>query len=122
MVQNDDTLGVWDRGCQLDSATQDNLAYDNRLLGPVIGIDLGTSNSCVSLWHTVKNRAKIVKNVSSNSKIIVTCVQHNDACLTVHYLCIAETRRDSSHILSPEFFSNISISRLLVKMFFSRTF
>lgn len=83
MVQSDDTLGVWDR-CQLDSDSQDNLAYDNRVLGPVIGIDLGTSNSCVSLWHTVKNRAKVVKNVTSKSKITAKFVRHCDACLEVN--------------------------------------
>ena len=122
MVQNDDTMGVWDRGCQLDSDTQDNLAYDNRLLGPVIGIDLGTSNSCVSLWHTVKNRAKVVKNISSKSKIIVTCVQYNDACLKVHSHCIPSTRSESARNFSVEYPSIIALSRLLVQMFFSRIF
>jgi molecular chaperone DnaK (HSP70) len=37
-------------------------------LGPIIGIDLGSSNSCVSLWHTVKNRCKVVKNITTKSK------------------------------------------------------
>lgn len=27
-----------------------------------VGIDFGTSNSCVALWHPQKHRAKIVKN------------------------------------------------------------
>jgi hypothetical protein len=122
MVQNDDTLGVWDRGCQLDSDTQDNLAYDNRLLGPVIGIDLGTSNSCVSLWHTVKNRAKVVKNVSTKSKIVVTCVRHNDACLKVHPQSTPTTWLDSSHTLSIEFDFTIALSILLDRMFFLSNF
>lgn len=100
MIQNDDTLGVWDRGCQLDSDTQDNLAYDNRLLGPVIGIDLGTSNSCVSLWHTVKNRAKVVKNISSKSKIIVTSVRYSDACLRVNLECIPIKIYHLDHMLT----------------------
>ena len=57
--------GVWD---QINFDDEENLFANNRLLGPIIGIDLGTSNSCVSLWHTVKNRAKVVKNVISKSK------------------------------------------------------
>ena len=57
--------GVWD---QINFDDEENLFANNRLLGPIIGIDLGTSNSCVSLWHTVKNRAKVVKNVVSKSK------------------------------------------------------
>ena len=60
--------GVWDRIGASDSANHNTTSDNNRLSGPIIGIDLGTSNSCVSLWHTVKNRAKIIKNSSSKSK------------------------------------------------------
>lgn len=69
MAYNSDSLGVWDRETTRDSENQEDPADNNRWLGPIIGIDLGTSNSCVSLWHTVKNRAKVVKNVTSKSKI-----------------------------------------------------
>ena len=31
--------------------------------GPVIGIDLGTSNCCAAIWYPTKNRAKIIKNL-----------------------------------------------------------
>lgn len=31
----------------------------------VLGIDFGSSNSCVSLWRFDKNRAKIIKSVGS---------------------------------------------------------
>lgn len=33
--------------------------------GPIIGIDLGTTNSCIAIWHPTKNRAKIIKNLFS---------------------------------------------------------
>jgi hypothetical protein len=69
MAYNSDSLGVWDRETARDSENQEDPADNNRWLGPIIGIDLGTSNSCVSLWHTVKNRAKVMKNFSSKSKI-----------------------------------------------------
>ena len=69
---NDGVHGVWDRIGASDSANHDATSDNNRLSGPIIGIDLGTSNSCVSLWHTVKNRAKIIKNSSSKSKSPMT--------------------------------------------------
>ena len=62
------STGVWDTGPHTGSTSKDDMADINRTLGPMIGIDLGTSNSCVSLWHTVKNRAKVIKNVSIQSK------------------------------------------------------
>ena len=70
MIHNDESIGVWDRdgGTTSDSGNRDATAQENRCFGPIIGIDLGSSNSCVSLWHTVKNRAKIVKNATSKSK------------------------------------------------------
>lgn len=69
---NDEVHGVWDRIGASDSANHNATSDNNRLSGPMIGIDLGTSNSCVSLWHTVKNRAKIIKNSFSKSKCPVT--------------------------------------------------
>ena len=64
--------GVWDTGHHVGSTSKEDMSDINRTLGPMIGIDLGTSNSCVSLWHTVKNRAKVIKNVSTKSK----CTSH----------------------------------------------
>jgi molecular chaperone DnaK (HSP70) len=29
----------------------------------VLGIDLGTSNSCMAVWHEGKSRVKIIKNI-----------------------------------------------------------
>ena len=65
MIGGQVSSGVWD---QINFDDEENLFANNRLLGPIIGIDLGTSNSCVSLWHPVKNRAKVVKNIVSKSK------------------------------------------------------
>lgn len=69
---DDNSHGVWDRVTASDSGNLNATVDNNRLFGPIIGIDLGTSNSCVSLWHTVKNRAKIVKNSSTKSKSSVS--------------------------------------------------
>lgn len=38
----------------------------NDLSGPIIGIDFGTSNSCVAIWNPHKNRVKIFKNKNSS--------------------------------------------------------
>ena len=35
----------------------------------VLGIDFGTSNSCVSIWNSSKKRVKVVKNPSTLCKI-----------------------------------------------------
>ena len=68
MSDQKNSTGVWDTGPHVGSTSKEDMADINRTLGPMIGIDLGTSNSCVSLWHTVKNRAKVIKNVSIQSK------------------------------------------------------
>ena len=31
----------------------------------VVGIDFGTTNSCVAIWNPYKKRAKVIKNISS---------------------------------------------------------
>jgi hypothetical protein len=36
---------------------------DGECMEPVVGIDLGTSNSCVAIWHRGKSRAKVIKNL-----------------------------------------------------------
>eukprot|EP01041_Mallomonas_annulata_P008626 gene8626-17793_t len=35
----------------------------DKIGGPVLGIDLGTSNSCIAIWNPEKNRSKIIKNI-----------------------------------------------------------
>ena len=41
----------------------DSVPEDDRApMGAFVGIDLGTSNSCLGLWHPGKNRVKIIKN------------------------------------------------------------
>mmetsp|Transcript_745 Transcript_745/g.1237 ORF Transcript_745/g.1237 Transcript_745/m.1237 type:complete len:723 (-) Transcript_745:28-2196(-) len=45
---------------------------------PVIGIDLGTSNSCASIWHPYKNRAKIIK-LSKQRRIIPSTVTYQSS-------------------------------------------
>jgi hypothetical protein len=35
---------------------------------PIIGIDFGTSNSCLSIWHPIKNRSKVIKVTNKELK------------------------------------------------------
>jgi molecular chaperone DnaK (HSP70) len=41
--------------------------------GPVVGIDFGTSNSCVSIWNPLRNNAKLIK--CDGKKIIQSTLQ-----------------------------------------------
>lgn len=36
--------------------------------GPIIGIDLGTSTSCIAIWDATKSRAKVIKNSTSGKR------------------------------------------------------
>jgi molecular chaperone DnaK (HSP70) len=38
--------------------------------GVVLGIDFGSSNSCVAVWRADKNKVKIIKNASPAGKRI----------------------------------------------------
>jgi hypothetical protein len=37
----------------------------------VIGLDFGTSNSCISVWRRDKNRVKIVKNTKGTRSPLI---------------------------------------------------
>ena len=37
-------------------------------LGPIVGIDFGTSNSAIAVWHMAKNRPKVIRNAFSYSQ------------------------------------------------------
>ena len=58
-------------------------------LGPIVGIDFGSSNSCIAVWDTVKNRAKIIKNAFRESE----CSWHID--LFVFLSIVAYSAPDS---------------------------
>ena len=34
----------------------------------IVGIDLGTSTSCIALWNSQKSRVKIIKNITTKSR------------------------------------------------------
>jgi len=42
-------------------------------MGPAIGIDLGTTYSCVAVWQSQNNRAEIIHNDQGN-KTTPSCV------------------------------------------------
>jgi hypothetical protein len=47
-----------------------NVEFQNDFPDTVIGIDFGSSNSCMAVWRADKNRVKIIRNTSSESKSI----------------------------------------------------
>ena len=36
--------------------------------GPIVGIDFGTSNSAIAVWHYAKNRVKVMRNVVTKQR------------------------------------------------------
>jgi len=53
-----------------DLASEDG----NTATGAFVGVDLGTSNSCLGLWHPGKNRVKIIKNRHDEGRITPSVV------------------------------------------------
>ena len=43
-------LNVWRKGSKTTASI------------PIVGIDFGTSNSCVAVWNPIENRAKVIRN------------------------------------------------------------
>lgn len=55
---------AWAIPAASQAATTDGVKVTGTVAkGPIIGIDLGTTNSCMAIWHPGKNRAKIIKNL-----------------------------------------------------------
>ena len=36
--------------------------------GPIVGIDFGTSNSAIAVWHYAKNRVKVIRNIVTKQR------------------------------------------------------
>jgi len=45
---------------------------------PIVGIDLGTSTSCISIWNSSKSRAKIIKNHFSGKRTTPSILEFKD--------------------------------------------
>lgn len=44
--------------------------------GHVLGIDFGSSNSCVAVWRADKNKVKVIRNSSSHGKLLSVIIFH----------------------------------------------
>ena len=54
---------VWDYITSKNTNGQFEIEHDS-----VLGVDFGTSNSCLSIWNISKNKVKIVKNIDTKGK------------------------------------------------------
>lgn len=67
-ISSDISSSIWNQPNEIFSQLQSTMKPKDEI---ILGIDFGTSNSCVSFWHSDKNRVKIVKNVLSNCKLLI---------------------------------------------------
>jgi hypothetical protein len=56
---------VWHRR---DAITSQSSSSD--LAGPIVGIDFGTSNSCIAVWHPVQKRAKVIRRSAESQQYV----------------------------------------------------
>lgn len=60
---------VWNKDAnsnQSDANTTNDEYAEYMSLNPVVGIDFGTSNSCVAVWHFQKSRTKVIRTKRYN--------------------------------------------------------
>ena len=88
--------------------------------GPIIGIDLGTSTSCIAIWDATKSRAKVIRNSTTgkrttpsvllfDSSFSTPTILHNDTIPSSN-IVVANWKRllsCSKNNLSPEIMQNL---------------
>jgi molecular chaperone DnaK (HSP70) len=66
--------------------------------GAWVGIDFGTSNSCVALWHPQKHRAKIIKNAHElRTTPSVAFMKSEDDILVGRYVFSRRKKKSKRH-------------------------
>jgi L1 cell adhesion molecule like protein len=78
--------------------------------GPAIGIDLGTTYSCVAVWRQMHNRVEVIPNDQGNLTT-PSCVAFTDAWMLVGDAAVNQAAKNPvSTVFGKKHTSSVSVS------------